>query len=97
VALELTEGHPVQIEFAGIPATCKNCELAEKFLALLLSPEGQKIVMEKNYMFPAIQGVRADTPFAAVPKFKASDMHVLPTIADRERILKKWAAQRRGD
>jgi thiamine transport system substrate-binding protein len=32
IALSFDEGHPVQIEFAGIPATCKNCELAEKFI-----------------------------------------------------------------
>lgn len=97
VALDLEEGAPLQVEFGGIPATCKNCELAERFLQFLLSRQGQKIVMEKNYMFPVIQGVRAGTPFNEVPSYKVVEMSVIPTAADRERIQKKWAALRRGD
>lgn len=97
VAVDLQEGHPTQIEFAGIPANCRNCELADKFLALLLSKDGQKIVMQKNYMFPVIQGVREGTLFASVPQYKVTAMDVIPNISDRERILKKWAARRRGE
>jgi len=97
IALELAEGHPAQYEFAGIPATCKNCELAERFMGLILSREGQKIIMEKNYMFPVIAGVREGTLFATVPNFKMTDMAVIPSVIDRERILKKWAALRRGE
>lgn len=96
-AVELAEGHPAQFELAGVPTTCKNCELAERFVSLLLSPEGQKIVMEKNYMFPVLKGVRAGTPFADLPAYRAVEMSVIPTLSDRERILKKWAALRRGD
>ena len=97
VAVDLQEGHPAQFEFAGIPSTCKNCEAAEKFMALLLSKEGQKIIMEKNYMFPVIKGVKEGTLFASVPKYKVTPMQVIPNISDRERILKKWAARRRGE
>ena len=97
IALDLSEGHPAQYEFAGVPSTCANCELAEKFMNLILSPAGQKIIMEKNYMFPAIHGVKEGTIFASVPKYKMTNMDVIPTVADRERILKKWAALRRGD
>jgi thiamine transport system substrate-binding protein len=97
VALDMQEGHPAQFEFAGIPVTCKNCELAERFVALLLSKEGQKTIMEKNYMFPVIKGVREGTVFAAVPNYKMTELAVFPSIVDRERIQKKWAALRRGD
>lgn len=97
IALDLSEGHPAQYEFVGVPATCANCELAEKFVALLLSKEGQRIIMEKNYMFPVIQGVKEGTAFASVPKYKMTGQEVIPTVADRERILKKWSALRRGD
>jgi thiamine transport system substrate-binding protein len=97
VAVDLQEGHPAQFEFAGIPSTCKNCELAEKFMALMLSKEGQKIIMEKNYMFPVIKGVKEGTLFAAIPQYKVTLQDVIPNISDRERILKKWAARRRGE
>ena len=95
VAVEFQEGHFVQYEYVGVPTQCRQCELAEKFVALLLSPEGQKIVMEKNYMFPVIQGVKEGTPFVNVPPLRTVEPVNLPSLADRERILKKWSALRR--
>lgn len=95
VAVEFDEGHPVQYEYVGIPAICKNCDLAESFLSLVLSPQGQKIIMEKNYMFPVIKGVKEGTPFANIPPMKILPMSQLPSIADKERILKKWSNLRR--
>lgn len=97
VALEFNEGHPIQYEYIGIPATCKNCDLAEKFVEVILSPEGQKVIMEKNYMFPVIKGVKDDTVFAQVPNYKILDMNVIPTAAERERILKRWSLIRRAE
>jgi thiamine transport system substrate-binding protein len=87
----------MQIEFAGIPATCRNCELAAQFMNLLLSKDAQKIIMEKNYMFPVIKGVKEGTVFSTVPDYKISEPKVLPSLNDRERILKKWSALRRGE
>ncbi len=97
VALPFTEGHPVQYEFLGIPSTCQNCDLAEKFVGLMLSREGQKVIMEKNYMFPVIKGVTTGTLFESVPQFKMIDMTVIPNQAERERILKKWSQVRRAE
>ena len=97
VALELEEGHPAQFELGGVPATCKNCELGEKFMELVLSPEGQKIIMEKNFMFPVVRGVKDETPFATIPNYQIVELSVLPNVSDRERILKKWSALRRGE
>ena len=95
VAVELQEGHPLQFEFMGIPASCKQCELAEKFVNLVLSPEGQKVIMEKNYMFPVVQGVKEGTVFADVPPSKTLPLGVIPNSVERERLLKKWSALRR--
>lgn len=95
VALEFEEGHPIQFEFAGIPAQCKQCELAERFVAMLLSVEGQKIVMQKNYMFPVVQGVKDGTPFMNVPPFRTLNSGNIPSLTDRERVLKKWSSLRR--
>lgn len=97
IAVDFEEGLPTQVEFAGIPATCHNCELADKFIQFILSKPGQKIIMEKNYMFPVIKAVRLGTVFAEVPTYTSLEMTVIPTLGDRERIQKKWAALRRGD
>lgn len=96
-ALEFSEGHPMQIEYMGIPTSCRNCDLASKFAGLVLSPEGQKIIMEKNYMFPVVQKIREESAFADVPNFKLMDSTAIPSQLDRERILRKWSQLRRGE
>ena len=97
VALPFAEGHPVQYEFLGIPSTCLNCDLAEKFVTLMLSHDGQRVIMDKNYMFPVIKSVTKGTMFEAIPEFKTIDMTVIPNQAERERILKKWSQVRRSE
>jgi thiamine transport system substrate-binding protein len=95
VALKFKEPHPIQFEFVGIPEICKNCELAEQFVNMMLSNQGQKIIMEKNYMFPVMKGVREKTPFDI-----GSDVNVIPgfNIPKQEEIeswYKKWTNLRR--
>jgi thiamine transport system substrate-binding protein len=97
LAAEFTEGHPVQFEFVGIPGQCRNCDLARKFVELIFSSDGQTVIMEKNYMFPAIRGVRGNSPFAQVPVYKTLENSSIPTLKERERLLKKWTAIRRED
>jgi len=95
VAVEMAEGHPLQIEFVGIPTICKQCDLAQKFVQMLFTKEGQKVIMEKNYMFPVVSGVKEGTAFASIPFYKSIVSTNLPSTADRERILKRWSALRR--
>lgn len=95
VAVEFQEGNPIQFEFVGIPALCRNCDLADKFVQLMLSQGGQKIIMEKNYMFPATKGVKEGTPFGNLPPIRIMAPAASPSVAERERILKKWASLRR--
>jgi thiamine transport system substrate-binding protein len=97
VAAEFIEGHPLQFEFMGVPENCSQCELGIKFAQFLLSPESQKTIMQKNYMFPVVKGVKEGTVFAQIPKFKLVPDQVIPNIAERERLLKKWAQIRRGE
>lgn len=68
--LSLKEGHPVQVEYVAIPESCRECDLAEKFVAYLLLPESQKLIMEKNFMFPVIKGLEEGTIFGELPKLK---------------------------
>lgn len=97
IALEFKEDHPIQVEYMGIPEFCKNCELAQAFINKMLSPEGQKIIMDRNYMLPVIQGVREGTAFAMVPRFKTIDKIETPSVSEVEDLLKRWSSVRRGE
>lgn len=68
--LSLEEGHPVQVEYVGVPASCRECELGEKFVEYILTPEAQKLIMEKNFMFPVINGLEEGTIFSQLPRLK---------------------------
>ena len=69
-ALSFEEGHPIQVEYAAVPATCNQCELGEKFVRALLEPKAQTSLMTRNYMFPVLQDVIKGTIFEEVPKLK---------------------------
>ncbi len=85
LSIETTEPLPVQIEFAGIPVNCKNCEAAEMFVNFLLSAEAQKIIMSKNYMLPVIDRVKEATPFDAIKIYKT-----LPIKFYEQSKIEKW-------
>ena len=61
-------GHPYHVEYVGIPDSCNNCELAKKFMDLMLSDAGQKIIMEKNIMFPVKKEVISGTVYEKIPQ-----------------------------
>lgn len=96
-ALQFKEPLPVQYEFVGIPEFCRHCDLAEKFVNLMLSPEGQKIIMEKNYMFPVMKGVRSGTRFGELPEYKTMEKFEIPLSSEVDRLLKRWSEVRRGE
>lgn len=59
-------GHVTQVEFVGVPESCKQCEDAEKFVNFMLEPEIQAVIMRKNFMLPVVKGVAEDV-FAELP------------------------------
>lgn len=67
---EFKEGHPVQVEYVAIPKSCRECDLAEQFIKFILEEPQQKILMEKNFMFPVLKSVVRGTVFAEMPQFK---------------------------
>lgn len=81
--LSFPEGHPVQVEFAAIPADCRQCEEAVQFTELMLTSEGQATIMNKNFMLPVIQGIEDNTVYAELPKLKT-----IPTVPGED--LKDW-------
>lgn len=96
-AIPFAEKHPIQFEFAGIPADCRQCDKAEQFINLMLSDEGQKIIMNKNFMFPILESVRKGTPFDNILDFKNLISFEIPSINDIESLLKDWSEVRKGN
>lgn len=93
---DFQEALPLQVEFVGIPDFCRRCELSEKFVNLMLSKEGQRVLMEKNYMLPVIKGVRGSTLFANVLIDKKFLNFSIPSEAETDRLLRRWSEIRRG-
>ena len=47
------EGHYMQVEVGGVLQTADNPELAEMFLAFMMSPAFQEVIPMTNWMYPA--------------------------------------------
>jgi thiamine transport system substrate-binding protein len=84
--------HPYQVEYAGVLESCKNCDLAEKFVGFLLRPQSQKLLAEANYMLPTVKDVPLDPAFDRLPtvdKFlDSTQAHWLEE--NKQRILGTW-------
>lgn len=90
-AASFSEGHPVQIEYVGIPEQCISCGLAEAFVNILMRPDVQKIIMEKNYMLPVVKGVSKGTPFEALPQLKMLPSTDMDQFSDQQKtLLETW-------
>ena len=84
VALTFDEPHPVQVEYMGIVATCPNCKMAQKVISFFQSPEAQKVIMNKNYMFPILPSVVLGSPFETLK------MPQVKQLENKERLIKVW-------
>lgn len=69
-ALSFAKGHPIQIEYVGIPEKAQHVELAEKMIRLMLSEEGQQVIMNRNYMLPVRKSVRVGSAYEKLPELK---------------------------
>ena len=87
-------GHPWQVEFAAVPAICRQCALALDFVEFLLTPLAQKIIRDSHFMFPVISEVKSEEFFRfSVPK--SISYKTLPDFLQRkEELLKIWKKQR---
>jgi len=87
------DGHPVQTEYVGIPANCKQCDLAEKWAAFLQEPESQKIIMNTNYMFPILPEVIVGSEFEKLPKLNLLPAQQFELSEDsQQHWIKQWIA-----
>jgi thiamine transport system substrate-binding protein len=84
--------HIYSVEYMGIPQSCVNCKTAQAFVKHVLSAESQKTIMEKNYMLPAVRGVKRGTPFDFPKSIKLIDpKHYEDLLGKKDEILKAWS------
>ena len=75
---------------AGIAVTKygKQQELAQKFVAYLLSEEGQRLFADVNYEYPTREGVAANAKIPAVGSFKIAPIPMYQLGTKRDEALK---------
>ena len=61
------EGHYAQIEIAGIVGTSEHKDLANDFLAWMITPEAQEIIPTTNWMFPVVELPETLPGFDTIP------------------------------
>lgn len=62
-AATFSEGHVAQIEVAGVSAYTDQPDLAQSFVAFLVTPEAQQILPVTNWMLPTRTGVELPNAF----------------------------------
>ncbi|MEM1341617.1 MAG: thiamine ABC transporter substrate binding subunit [Pseudomonadota bacterium] len=87
-----SEGHYMQVEVAGILANSDAQDLAQDFLAFMLTPEFQTVIPTTNWMYPAV--LPAEQLPAGFETLTAPDSALLldaTQAADlREEALSEW-------
>ena len=83
--LVFAEGHPAQIELAGVLRNSRNRKAAEQFLDFLLSDEAQALIPETQWMYPANSRARLPESFSVVPSgMKSLPSQILDAVKDPE-------------
>jgi thiamine transport system substrate-binding protein len=67
-ALEFSDGHPLQIEGAGIVAGAKHRKAAEAFIDFMLTQEFQSVLPLTNWMYPVMPGIKLPASYSYAPK-----------------------------
>jgi len=81
------EGHPLQIEAAGLLKAAKNKDNGKSFLDFMLSPDFQNIIPLTNWMYP-VTNIPLPASFKVNPK---SEKSLRPAPASEDE-LNEWAA-----
>jgi thiamine transport system substrate-binding protein len=82
-----TDGHPIQVELAGLLKGAKNKENARAFLDFMLGEDFQALIPLTNWMYPVIDIPLPDS-FRIAPKSDKPLHPAAPTNAE----LTEWAA-----
>ena len=87
-----SQGHPIQIEVAGLLANAKNKDNAKKFLDFMLSKDFQEVIPLTNWMYPSVADIPLPASFRINPK---SDKPLKPNPPAQAEI-DEWAALMSG-
>jgi len=91
-AVVFDDGNPLQVEGAIIvsSATEKAAvrKLAQEFISFLVSAEIQQLIPVRQWMFPAVEGIKLPPDFQSIPKptkvFSSDD------AVDMKQLLSDW-------
>ena len=86
-ALSFGEGHPRAADFVAVPMGAQNLGVAQSFVKALHQDWAQRLIMQKNFMFPIRAGLTEGTIFAELPHLKVIDVPGVPAL---EPALKSW-------
>lgn len=97
----LEEGHPLQLELAGVVKRIRTDQqqaCVQKFVEALSSEAAQALIAEKQWMFPVRKGVKLPASFNGIPSLENAKPLMPPSltadgVAD---ILKQWERLSRG-
>jgi len=67
-ALEFSDGHPMQIEGAGIVSKARHRKAAEAFIDYMLTSEFQSALPLTNWMYPVMPGITLPASYTAAPQ-----------------------------
>lgn len=93
--IALEEAHPIYYEFLGIPEFCQNCELSQKFVQLILSAEGQRILVGSSSMLSVLPELIAKEAQEKIDALNLSKDVDFVSERKKEAWLRKWAELRR--
>ena len=81
-ALEFEDGHPIQIEGAGILKTSKHKENAKKFMDLFISDDAQFILSLTQWMYPANKNVSLPESYKKAALIPHKTIHTDAQLVD---------------
>ncbi|MDB9894297.1 thiamine ABC transporter substrate binding subunit [Reinekea forsetii] len=89
-AAEFSEGHYVQIELAAAVATSQNLELAQSFLAFLISKPAQDVFAGTNWMWPVLADAEKPVAFDQLIQPKSLFFSSAEVAQNRREWIKEW-------
>ncbi len=89
-AAEFKEGHIAQVEVAAITKNAKDVELANQFLAFLISKEAQKVIPVTNWMLPVVNDVELPPAFDQVIQPKDISLDPKIVASHRQEWIREW-------
>ncbi|MPW29204.1 thiamine ABC transporter substrate binding subunit [Agarivorans sp. B2Z047] len=89
-ALGFSEGHMSQVEVAAISATSQQVELAQQFLAFLVSAPAQQVIATTNWMLPVNPEAELPEAFSTLVTPKALSLDQATVSQQRKAWTKEW-------